>query len=88
MTTETKRRGRKPKIEQLDKAIEEMNEVVSKPVKGDVNLVVFYKDERLDEISESYLEQYCRVKGLDFYACKDIIGHTWVNHNGYSFKLI
>lgn len=70
----------------LADVVDAVNSVSTKPIEGEDVVSVIKNYEVIQVVPVSALEQYCKTIGIPAEAAQSIIGKTWLNVHGYSFK--
>lgn len=71
----------------LEASTKEQKASTIAPIVGGKTLHIIKGGHVVESINLSGLADWCADKGFQLSSIEPIIGMTWINHNGYSFKL-
>lgn len=72
--------------ESLAEVVDAINSISTKPIEGENVVSVIKNYEVIQVVPVSALEQYCKSINVPYVSVETIIGKTWLNVHGYSFK--
>ena len=84
------KKTRKKKVSLVDKLVSETTKVntsSANPVDGAEVMIVMKNGEVVNRINPNALPLFVKEHGLDMSAVQRIINRTYVNHEGYTFKV-